>query len=389
MEEELIKPIDVMTDDELISIITIKKDNYNDDYRNRVLNELNDRGVKLDDILRIVKFKFNYNDFENIDIGEVFEKISLLKKPLDLIYFRNYMAEHFAVQKSSDVFVCHHHNPKIGFNSFFLEDEEELRTSLSAFLSMGNWLPEETEIIKHWETFTESSSEDYILRLAKMLDEINLYYSLNTNNLARFGSFSNPYSIVLPAEDMEEAQEVLIQLEDLKNDLHKKMELAEAEEDSDKQLEILTELESVTPDDSVLYYNKAQLLDEKGKYQEASDALIDSFNLDLANGTVDDIADIENYLSEMLEKVESKTNILHCLASISGFRGENENALKFYNDLIELDEKDPIAHLNLGHLYYSHFEDDDKVRLHFQKFKELEPNSEESESIEAILKILD
>jgi tetratricopeptide (TPR) repeat protein len=221
------------------------------------------------------------------------------------------------------------------------------------------------------------------------LDEINIYYSLNTNNLARFSSFSNPYSIVLPAEDIDEAQEVLIQLEDLKNDLHKKMELAEAEEDSDKQLEILTELESVTPEDSVLYYNKAQLLDEKGKYQEASDALIDSFNLDLANGTVDDIADIENYLSEMLEKVESKTNILHCLASISGFRGEHENALKFYNDLIELDEKDPIAHLNLGHLYYSHFEDDDKVRLHFQKFMELEPNSEEFESIETILKNLD
>jgi len=389
MEEELIKPIEVMTDDELISIITVKKENYNDDYRDKVLSELNNRGVKLDDILRIVKFKFNYNDFENIDIHEVFEKTALLKKPLDLIYFKNYMAEHFVVQKSSDVFVCHHHNPNLGFNSFFLEDEEELKTSLSEFLSLGNWLPEETEIIKHWETFVESSSSDYILRLAKMLDEINLYYSLNTNNLIRFSSFSNPYSIVLPAEDIEEAQEVLIQLEDLKNDLHEKLELAETEEDADKQLEILTELESVTPDDSVLYYNKAQLLDEKGKYQDASDALIDSFNLDLANGTVEDIEDIENYLTEMLEKVESKINILHCLASISGFKGENENALKFYNDLIELNEKDPIAHLNLGHLYYSHFEDDEKVRLHFQKFIELEPNSEEFESLETILKNLD
>lgn len=385
MTEELIKSIDIMTDDELISIITLKKDNYNDDYRNKVLSELNNRGVKLEDILGVIKFRFNTNDFENLEINQVFEKISLLKNPLDLIYFKNYMAEHFAVQKSSDVFLCHHHNPKLGFSSFFVKDEEKLKSSLSEFLSMGNWLSEDDEIIKHWDTLADSTSSEYILRIAKMLDEKNLYYSLNTNNLIRFDSFSNPYSLVLPAEDIEEAKEVFILLENLKNDLHEKMKLAEASEDIDKQLEILAELESITPDDSVLYYNKAQLLDEKGKYQEASDSLIESFNLDMANGTLEDIEDIENYLEEMLDKVESKINILHCLASIYAFKGDNEKSLKYYSKLIELNEKDPIAHLNLGHIYYSHFEEDEKVRLHFQKFIELEPHSEEIASIEEIL----
>ena len=186
MAEDLIKPIEVMTDDELIAVITVKKENYNDDYRDKVLSELNNRGVKLDDILKVAKVKFNYSDFEDIEIEKTFEQTALLKNPLDLIYFRNYMAEHFAVQKSSDVFLCHHHNPKLGFSSFFLEDEEELKISLSEFFSMGNWLPEEAEIIKHWDTLAESSSSEYILRLAKMLDENNLYYSLNTNNLIRF-----------------------------------------------------------------------------------------------------------------------------------------------------------------------------------------------------------
>ncbi len=389
MAEELLKPIDLMTNDELISVITIKKDNYNDDYRDKVLSELNNRGIKLDDILGIVKFKFNSNNFENIEINEVFEKTSLLKNPLDLIYFKNYMAEHFTVQKCSNIFLCHHQNPKFGFSSFFLENEEELKTSLAEFLSIGNWLPEDAEIIKHWDTLAESSSSEYILRLAKMLDENNLYYSLNTTNLIRFDSFSNPYSLVLPAEDIEEAKEVFILLENLKNDLHEKMEIAEAAEDVDKQLEILTELESITPEDSALYYNKAQLLDEKGRYQEASEALIESFNLDLANGTVEDIEDVENYLVEILEKVESKINILHCLSSIYAFKGDSERAVKFYTNLIELNEKDPIAHLNLGHIYYSHLEDDEKVRLHFQKFIELEPHSEEIAALEEILKNLD
>ena len=73
---------------------------------------------------------------------------------------------------------------------------------------------------------------------------------------------------------------------------------------------------------SILFYNKAQLLDEKGDYQNASDALIESFNLDFSNGTIDDIEDTENYLVEMLDKIEAKGNILHCLATISAYKGD-------------------------------------------------------------------
>ena len=94
-----------------------------------------------------------------------------------------------------------------------------------------------------------------------------------------------------------------------------------------------------------------------------------------------------------------------CLASISCQSYENweliiiddcstDNSIKIIKEfqendarvkLIELNEKDPIAHLNLGHIYYSHFEEDEKVRFHFQKFIELEPHSEEIASIEEIL----
>jgi len=389
MAEEYIKPINIMNNDELISVITIKRSNYNDNYRDKVLSELKKRGVRLEDILEVVKFKFNDSDFENIEIHEVFEKINLLENPLDLIYFKNYMGEHFAIQRSCDAFLCHHYNEKLGFSSFFVKSEEELKTSLKEFSSIGNWLPEGAEIIKHWDTLAESTSSEYVLLLAKMLDENKQYYCLNTTNLIRFDSFRNPYSLVLPTENIEEAREVFILLDKLKNDLNEKLELAEASEDVDKQLEIISELETITPEDSVLYYNKAQLLDEKGMFQEASDSLIESFNLDVANGTLEDIEDIENYLIEMLEKVESKTNILHCLASINSLKGDNEKALIYYTNLIELNEKDSIAHLNLGHIYYSYFEDDEKVRLHFQKFIELEPDSEDIDAIKVILANLD
>ncbi|MBU1099123.1 MAG: tetratricopeptide repeat protein [Bacteroidetes bacterium] len=386
MEENIIKPIDAMSDDELISILTIKKDNFHEDYREKVQVELNTRGIKLEDVLKVVEYNINLNEFEKVDVASAFEKTSLLKEPLDVIYFRNYMAEHLAIQKNARTFVLHHYDPKSGFSSFFLDDETMLKKSLIDFFSLGDWLPEGIEIIKHWDTFADSTSKAYILRLAHLLDDTGINYSINSTKLVRFSSFNSPYSIVLPMEDMDEAEGIMIEIEDLKNSLHEKLEAAEKNEDVDKQLEILTELESVTPEDSALFYNKAQLLDEKGDYQNASDALIESFNLDFSNDAVDDVEEIENYLIEMLKKVETKTNILHCLATISAFKGEIDDALAYYQKLVELDEKDPIAHLNLGHLLYSHSDDDEKVKFHFRKYMELEPEGAERESIEEILK---
>jgi tetratricopeptide (TPR) repeat protein len=388
MSEDIIKPIDVMTVDELISVLTVKKDNFNDDYRNKVVDELTKRGVNLEEKFKIAKYKLNIQETEKVDVAEAYEKISLLKEPLDVIYFINYMNEHFAIQKNEDVFVVHHHTPKIGFSSFFLDDETQLKNSLHNFLSLNEWLPEGAEIIDHWETFVESTSSDYILRVAKMLDEINIDYCINSAQMIRFSSFNSPYSIVLPAEEMTKAEEVLAVIDKLKENLHEKLEAAEKSEDIDLQLELLTNLESVTPEDPVMYYNKAQLLDEKGDYQNASDALIESFNLEMTNGAVDDIEDIENYLVEILDKVGSKSNILHCLATIFAFKGDVENSFEYCKKIIDLDENDSIAHLHLGHHYYSHTEDDEKVKDHFKKFIELEPESEERESIEEILKNL-
>lgn len=385
MDDRIIKPIELMSDDELISFLTVKRDQIVDDYRDKILVELNNRGIKLEDILKVAEYKFNFQDFEKIDVSSAYEKIALIKEPLDVIYFKNYMEEHLAVQKNSKSFVLHYHNAKSGFSSFFLHNTEMLKQCLNEFLSLGDILPEGIEVVQHWDTFTESASANYIIRLAEMLDSIEVDYSINSNRLARFNSFSSAYSIVLPLENMNKAEKVLTMKNDLVNEQLEKLELAGKNEDTDKQLEILAELESLTPEDSELFYKKAQLLDKKGDYQNASEAFIESFNLDLDNDSIYDIEETETYLIETLDKVENKTNILHCLATISTYRGNIENAFNYYNKLVDLNENDSIAHLNLGYLFYSHTEEDEKVKFHFKKYMELEPDSAEIESIEETL----
>jgi len=388
MNEEIIKPIDVMNNDELISVLTVNKEKFNEEFKTKVVDELTKRGVNLEEKFNIVKYKLNLEDIEEIQVSDASEKISLLKNPIDVIYFINYMNDSFAIQKNDRVFAIHHNAPKFGSSSFFLDSETELKNSLDNFLTLNEWLLEGAEVIQHWETFVESTSLEYILRIAKLMDEIEINYCVNSAQLFRFNSFNSPYSIVVPADVIEEAEEVILKIDELKESMHEQLEAAEKTKDVDLQLKILSELESVTPEDHLVFYNKAQLLDEKGDYQNASDALIESFNLEMNSGAVDDIEDIENYLVEILDKVERKSNILHCLATIFAFKGDVESSFEYCKKIIDLDENDAIAHLQLGHHYYSNTEDDEKVKFHFEKYIELEPDSPERESIEEILKNL-
>ncbi len=385
MNEEILKPISVMSDDELLSVLTINRENYNDEYKTKVADELEKRGINLEEKFRTARYKLNLQEIEEVDVTAVYEKIALLKNSLDVLYFINYMNEHYTVQKNKNIFVVHHHSPKSGFSSFFIVNEAELKNSLQNFFELNNWRPEAAEVIEHWETFAESPSSDYILKLAQLMDERNINYCVNSPQLVRFNSFKSPYSIVLPVDELPEAEDLFEKMEQLKENLHKKLDEAESKKDVDLQLEILIELESITPEDPLVYYNKAQLLDEKGDYQNASNALIESFNIEMSNGDVDDIEDIEKYLVSILDKVEDKLNILHCLATIFTFKGDIENSIEYYRKIIDIDENDAMAHLHLGHHYYSHTEDDDIVKIHFNKYIELEPESEERESIEEIL----
>ena len=59
MSEEILKPISVMTDDELLSVLTVNRDNYNDEYKNKVADELANRGVNLEEKFRTAKYKLN------------------------------------------------------------------------------------------------------------------------------------------------------------------------------------------------------------------------------------------------------------------------------------------------------------------------------------------
>ena len=80
MSEEILKPIPEMTNDELLSVLTVNRDNYNDEHKAKVALELENRGVNLKEKFKVAKYKFNLEEIENVHVDQANDKISLLNK---------------------------------------------------------------------------------------------------------------------------------------------------------------------------------------------------------------------------------------------------------------------------------------------------------------------
>ncbi|MBI9072526.1 MAG: hypothetical protein JEY94_13070 [Melioribacteraceae bacterium] len=382
---EHIKPLNLMSVEELTRIITKEKDNYNEEVHEKVVAELESRGITLSDLITKVKFQKNHEAELILGKDEALELFENEISLLDVLYINNFMSETLVIQKGYDYWIIHHFSEKSDIKTGFLTND--IKPVIEKFILLEDWQAD-LSFHAHWETLIESNSVKHILKASELLNDESITHIINSRNLIRFVNQNAAYSIIVLSENAGESEDALEKFENLKTDLYKNLEIAEADNDVDEQLKILGELEAVTPDDPALFYNKAQLLTEKGEIKEASDALIDSFNIELENGNVEDLEETENYLKDCLDKVEDKNNILHCLASIASFRGEVEDAFDFYKQIVNISEDDIVAHLNLGHLYYSHTEEDNKAKFHFEKYLQLDPDSSDRESIESILENL-
>jgi tetratricopeptide (TPR) repeat protein len=265
------------------------------------------------------------------------------------------------------------------------EDEKSL---LKEFLVNGTISASKLENYKDWEALIETSAEQYIKKIADYLDEMEIPYFVKDLNMKFFFGFSSPFSLMVPVKYLGDAEEAIDKARDKAEDLYSKLEKAEESGDEEKQLEIYDELEKLTPGDSAVFYNKAQILLNREDYENGAAAFIESFNLDVESGQIDDIDEIEAVLNNLAEKLPENLDVLHSLATISSFRNNIDEALDRYQKILDIKENDPIAHLNLGHLYYTHTDEDEKAKQHFNKYLELEPNSIEAESVRSILENL-
>lgn len=384
-KENIVKPYYLMENEELLEILTKDRADYTNEMITNAEQELEKRGVSKSDIINRIKFNKNTNDEEELNLDDALQKISADLTPTDALNFTNYLENHLILQRTGNFSIFHLIEGSI--YSYFGEKEEEEKI-INEFLVNGSISTEQLENYKDWEAFLDSSSEEYIKKIAEYLDELEIPYFIKDLNMKFFFGFSSPFSIMIPVKYIGDAEEAVEKAQERAEELYQELEKAEEGNDEEKQIEIYDELGKLTPGDSAVFYNKAQILLNREDYENGASAYIESFNLDIENGQIDDIDETEEILNSLAEKLPENLDVRHSLATISSFRNNIDEALKRYQNILEINNEDAIAHLNLGHLYYTHTDKDEKAKHHFNKYLELEPNSIEAESVRSILENL-
>jgi len=332
--------------------------------------------------------RYNYYHTE---IGTVQDALDKIRQPItlwDVWYFTNIKEETLLVQKTLRHWTFHYFEEEYYRYSFFPESQQDAEEILSDFLQGEDWEVSEDSRFHDWFVLVKSNSYEYVENFATVLDQAQIPFSVKKPNFlhfnAIFGTYyeDSPLLLSIPIEFEEQALTFRKTIETEIEKLHQQLGAAEDADDKEKQVTLYEKLGKLTPTDSIIFFNKAYLLFKLEKLQDAAEALIRSFNLDLETENMQNFEDTEKLLKKLLAKMPQSLDILHSLAVIASLNQEPELEVQYYQKILTINDSDSIAHLNLGHYYYSSDDEEEKAKEHFQKYLELEPEAEDREVIE-------
>jgi tetratricopeptide (TPR) repeat protein len=146
-----------------------------------------------------------------------------------------------------------------------------------------------------------------------------------------------------------------------------------------KELDVLSELTKLVPADERAHYRRGVILLGLDRYREAADAFIAS--LENNSGHEQLFNGAYRGLEQIAAKLPDDVHLLHTLATFSVTHSKDPKSIeKYYKKILASQPQDALAHLRLGYLYYE-LGDDISAYLHFKRYLELEPASDERETL--------
>ncbi len=91
---------------------------------------------------------------------------------------------------------------------------------------------------------------------------------------------------------------------------------------------------------------------------------------------------LDSQLSKAKGRLESEAERYHYNLGVVYTRDKDyENAVEEFNKALAYNQNNAKAHYNLGIIYDDYFKDKEKARYHYRAFLELQPESDEAESV--------
>ncbi len=381
-----------MSDEALIRATTVQRSDYSEEFHEAAQNEIRKRGLDPATAIEAVGYSFNTGESETITIKEALKRLDVELTIWDALFFTSILNETFMIQRESSFWTIHHFLEEGYEKSFFAREKPALQETLEKFLRLEEWegdISEEFQMDR-WSIVLHSDSQRYVAKVAEALDKSSVLFTIKNANFSRFDArFGNYYNesglnILVPDRFSTTAKTVLREIEASIEKLYEAAREYGQSGDARRELETYDALVQLVPDDMVLYFNRGVLQynagDEKGAGESFTEAILSD------DPSIREESRI--YLEKLLEKFPDNTNVLHTLANHARYNGEVEQSINYYKFIITVDKDDPLAHLNLGFLYYEQEGEDKLVSDHFNRYLELMPAAENRSDIEQILSSL-
>jgi|GEM_PF-3375081 tetratricopeptide (TPR) repeat protein len=371
-----------LPDVDLIRSLTLNRDDYSEDFRRAVRDEIRRRGLDFEKLRHTVRVQSGELSGE-CGLEEALRHARKEMQPWELRFFVNCLGQTLLVQKEAFWISVHFSSPEGTQKSYFLERQDELEALITGFVQLNDWqyTAKNEVFLETWHILEESDSPDYLHHLTLALAEKRIRCTVK--QMEPSCQCANPFRLLVPGESVSEASGVLRGLGEERDRLYEEISRISDSQDADRELGLYNRLAVLAPKDPLVFYNRGVILFEQGRYAEATEdfsraALGDAGNKELFSSSIE-------YIREISKKMPDDVNVLHTLAGLLMQAGEDpRGTVSLYRKILELHPDDAVAHLNLGYLSYQGGKDAEAA-AHFRSYLERMPDAPDRGSIETLL----
>ncbi|MFH1566971.1 MAG: tetratricopeptide repeat protein [Gemmatimonadota bacterium] len=387
----------VLADLELVRALTLERDQNSARFLELGGAELERRGATLQQRLDRVVVRLDDGPEETVAIEAALRRLDGEVPLWSSLVCGNCLGEVMVLQRERRQWVIHHYAEERYGHSYLFPGRGPARDVLALFLRLESWRPMagEPQNLDDWQTVSASETVDLIETVTEDLDEAEIPHVVQTPLFVP--GEDSEWAVRVPAEWLDEAYEVLDQAEEDLVDLYEEVASLYPSGDRRRELELYDLLAQEDPDNPAVHYNRANVLLELRRPEEAADALVEAVALGLdqvqpdleledrrggglggfmgifavllrrtaapapaspAPRYPDFIDDAELLLERLAQQLRRSTRILHCLAAIARLHNDAARAEELWRRVLELDPDDRVAYFNLGYLHSERGEGD-------------------------------
>ena len=382
-----------MTVADIVRALTVEQSDSSVQFRDVARGELESRGIDLSVFVDTVTVALNDGPAEELSVDRAIARVDADLQLWDALLFTNCLGDTVVAQKELRWWVLHaYENERYG-HSYLLADTSVLQQVLNPFLRLTPWqaLAGEAHHLDDWKLLLASDARETVESVAADLDRESIPHTVQT---PLFSHDEDGYlQILVPKEHLEAASDLVEEADESLHELYDRAEGFAASGDLRQELAVYDLLVEEDPENAAVFYNRASVLLELTRFEDASEALAEAVSIGLKSveratdpmagqggslggifGLIgilfrkltqpprnqhaasairypDYIDDAEMLLLQLEPRLPDHIVLLHCLGAIARLKNDSTAAQTRYRRILELDPDDQVAYFNLGYLH--------------------------------------